>query len=61
MRTCANCYFCSECSEEDKANGRCEYYYPVYGGESVLLREYEESLEERAGAYREIVEEYNED
>lgn len=54
MKTCENCYWCDQCPD---TGGRCEYYDPVEGGESVIIREYLQNLEERQEEYKELIKE----
>lgn len=59
MRACDNCYFFDKCKDEDKIDGRCEYYSPLFGEENIALNEYEEDLKVRVDTYQEIVDELN--
>jgi hypothetical protein len=56
MKTCKNCLWYDDCPCSGQ---RCEDYYPLIGGESVVRREYEEALQERCREYEEIVAEMN--
>lgn len=57
MKTCSNCYFFDNCNDDDKAEGRCEYYCPLIGYENIALKEYEADLKMRAEEYQQVVEE----
>lgn len=56
MKTCNNCFFFDNCSDHDKASGRCEYYYPLMD-ENVAVKEFEDDLRMREEEYRKVVEE----
>lgn len=57
MRTCNNCLYCDNCNEDDKINGRCEYYDPIDGYEGIAERQYRQDLQERAEEYWAVVNE----
>lgn len=58
MKTCYNCYWRDHCAKDEGfENKRCEDYDPIFGGESIVAREYEEALKERVDTYQEIVKE----
>ena len=59
MNACKQCIYCDKCSAEDKKDGRCEYFYSVYGDGELVVNEYEESLEERVAEYQDIIDELN--
>lgn len=57
MGTCDNCFFFDNCSDRDKENGRCEYYYPLMDSEDIAVEEFENDLRMREEEYRKVVEE----
>lgn len=54
MKTCENCYWVDKCQDAGK---RCEYYDPIFYGNSVIHKEYEKALKERVNNYNELVHE----